>query len=194
MLSDGTRRHTGFLIKSQLLSIVMQMVSRKNECEADHYAAGAIDDPISPVDALETGSLQLTDLAPRIQRLRQRQEQLNTARRELEHLLSDKKVELADMNTVTGYVADLRNLLSESPLAERKSFIKSFVKEVKVIGTEVLLTYTVPMPPKGISREVIGVLPIDTLWWSWGDSNPLPFDCRCGMIVHRKGVRYGRDK
>ena len=72
--------------------------------------------------------------------------------------MSDKKVELADMNTVTGYVADLRNLLSESPLAERKSFIKSFVKEVKVIGTEVLLTYTVPMPPKGISREVVGVL------------------------------------
>ena len=33
---------------------------------------------------------------------------------------------------------------------------------MKVIGAEVLLTYTVPMPPKGISREVIGVLPIDT--------------------------------
>jgi len=31
-------------------------------------------------DALETGSLQLTDLAPRIQRLRQRQEQLNATR------------------------------------------------------------------------------------------------------------------
>jgi len=82
MLSDGTKRHTGFLIKSQLLSIVMQMVSRKNEYEADHYTGGTIDDPISPVDALETGSLQLTDLAPRIQRLRQRQEQLNTARRD----------------------------------------------------------------------------------------------------------------
>ena len=64
------------------------------------------------------------------------------------------------MKTVTGYVADLRNLLSENPLAERKSFIKSFVKEVKVIGTEVLLTYTVPMPPKGISQEVVGVPPI----------------------------------
>ena len=66
-------------------------------------------------------ALQLADLAPRIQQLRQRQEQLDTARRELKHLLSDKKVELADMNTVTGYMANLRNLLSESPLAERKS-------------------------------------------------------------------------
>ena len=53
MLSDGTRRHTGFLIKSQLLSIVMQMVSRKNEYEAGHYAMETIDDPISLVDALK---------------------------------------------------------------------------------------------------------------------------------------------
>ncbi len=72
--------------------------------------------------------------------------------------MSDKKVELADMKTVAGYVADLRNLLSESPLAERKSFIKNFVKEVKVLGAEVLLTYTVPMPPKGISEEKVRVL------------------------------------
>ena len=64
------------------------------------------------------------------------------------------------MKTVAGYVADLCNLLSESPLAERKSFIKSFVKEVKVTGTEVRLTYTVPMPPKGISQETVGVPPI----------------------------------
>jgi len=59
------------------------------------------------------------------------------------------------MKTVAGYVADLRNLLSESLLAERKSFIKSFVKEVKVIGTEVRLIYTIPMSPKGISQETV---------------------------------------
>lgn len=62
------------------------------------------------------------------------------------------------MKPVAGYVADLRNLLSESPLAERKSFIKSFVKEVKVIGTEVRLIYTILMPL--ISQEAVGVPPI----------------------------------
>jgi len=51
-------------------------------------------------DALETGSLQLADLAPSIQRLRHKQEQLHAARLELENLLSDRKVELADMETV----------------------------------------------------------------------------------------------
>jgi len=53
MLSDGTKRHTDFLIKTQLLLIVMQMVSRKNEYEANHYATETIDDLISLVDALK---------------------------------------------------------------------------------------------------------------------------------------------
>jgi site-specific DNA recombinase len=111
-------------------------------------------------DALETGSLQLADLAPRIQRLRQRQEQLNAARWELENLLSDRKVELADMETVKSYVEDLRNLLEESPMAERKSFIKSFVKEVRVTGTEVLLSYNIPLSAGSPFQETLVVLPI----------------------------------
>ena len=45
---------------------------------------------------------------------------------ELENLLSDRKVELADTETVKNYVADLHNLLGESTLVERKSFIRSF--------------------------------------------------------------------
>ena len=111
-------------------------------------------------DALETGSLQLSDLAPRIQRLRQRQEQLHTARWELENLLSDRKVELVDLETVEDYVEDLRNLLEESPLAERKSFIKSFIREVRITGTEVLLTYNIPLSAGSSSQETLVVPPI----------------------------------
>ena len=71
--------------------------------------------------------MQLADLAPRIKRLRERQEQLHVTKLELENLLSDRKVELADPETVKNYVADLHKLLKESTLVERKSFIKSFV-------------------------------------------------------------------
>jgi len=111
-------------------------------------------------DALETGSLRLADLAPRIKRLREHQEQLHMTKLELENLLSDKKVELADTETVKNYVVDLHNLLEESTLVERKSFIKSFVKEVRVTGTEALMTYTIPMPPKQLSQETLVVPPI----------------------------------
>jgi len=103
------------------------------------------------------GNWNYTDCRPVTMQLRQRQEQLQSTRWKLESLLSDRKVELADLETVSRYMADLCNLLSESPLAKRESSIKSFVKEVRVTGTQVLLMYTIPMPPQGISREVIGV-------------------------------------
>ena len=111
-------------------------------------------------DALETGKIQIADLTPRIQQLRQRREQLQTVKFELEQELSDRRVELADTETVTQYVNDLRNLLSESPLAERKSFVRSFVKEVNVTGDEVLVKYTIPMMPKGMLEEKLSVLSI----------------------------------
>ena len=82
------------------------------------------------------------------------------SRQELEMLLSDRKVELADMETVTQYVADLRNLLSDSTLADRKSFIKSFVSEVRVTGTEVLLAYNLPASEGKLANETCVVPPI----------------------------------
>jgi hypothetical protein len=111
-------------------------------------------------DALETSRLELEDLAPRIQELRRRQVQLLNARAELEQKLSDRRVYLADMETVTHYVKDLRNLLDDSPLTERKSFIKSFIKEARVTGAEVSLIYTIPMSPRGITNDELAVLPI----------------------------------
>ena len=78
----------------------------------------------------------------------------------MEQQLSDRRVELADAETVARCISDLRNLLNESSLAERKSFVRSFVKEVKVTGDEVLLTYTIPMLPKGTTEEKLPVLSI----------------------------------
>ena len=102
------------------------------------------------------------DLAPRIQQLRHRQEQLQFRKWELEALLSSRRAELADLETATRCVDDLRGLLEESDLVERKSFIRSFVKEVRVAGDKVLLSYTIPLPPQEISEEKVGVMPIDT--------------------------------
>ena len=109
-------------------------------------------------DALETGKIGVEDLAPRIQQLRLKQELLETRKRELEASLSDRRVELTDMEAVTRCVEDLRDLLEESELTERKAFVRSFVREVRVIGNEVLLTYTMPFPPEKISEERTGIL------------------------------------
>lgn len=58
-------------------------------------------------------------------------------------------MELA-VEIVRSYVEDLRNLLNSSSLPERRAFIRSFVKEVKITGD----TPT----PTGISEEEVGVL------------------------------------
>ena len=85
------------------------------------------------------------------------------------------------MKTMAGYMADLCNLLSENPPAERESFIKNFVKEVKVIGAEVRLTYTVPMPPKGISQKTVEVPLIVYYGGPWGTVPELLFEKK-GLI------------
>ena len=86
------------------------------------------------------------------------QKQLQARKWELEALLPVRQAELASLETVASYVDDLRTLLNESSLAERKSFIRSFVKEVMGTGDEVLLTYTMPLLLAGISQETAGVL------------------------------------
>ena len=97
-------------------------------------------------DALETSKLELSDLTPRIQVLRQRQDQLQSAKEELSDKFADRKVELADLKIVENYANDLRNLLSQSSLAEQKAFIRSFVKDIRVTDREVDLFYTIPLP------------------------------------------------
>ena len=109
-------------------------------------------------DAIEMSKLELDDIAPRIKELRNRQERLQARKAQIQSYLSDRKVELASPEIVWEYVEDLRNILNNSSLSERKAFIRSFVKEVKVTGEDVLLTYTIPLTPDGISEEKIGVL------------------------------------
>ena len=40
------------------------------------------------------------------------------------------------------------NLLNRSSITERKSFIKSFIKEIKETGNDVLITYIPPLSPE----------------------------------------------
>ncbi len=111
-------------------------------------------------DAPETGRMTMDDLAPRIQQLRDRQKQLLATRWELEALLADRHLELADAETVGRYVQDLRTLLTESALAERRSFIRSFVTEVKATGDKVVVSYTIPMPSVELTYSAVTVPPI----------------------------------
>tara|TARA_B100002003_G_scaffold44823_1_gene40150 strand:- start:508 stop:1707 length:1200 start_codon:yes stop_codon:yes gene_type:complete len=109
-------------------------------------------------DAIETGKLDLDDIVVRIRELRSRQDLLQTRRLEIESQMSDKKVGLADLESITECVDDLHELLTEGSPAERRTFIRGFVKEVKVTGNEVVLSYTMPILPDNMTMDEDGVL------------------------------------
>ena len=112
------------------------------------------------LEMLKAGKINLDDLAPRIHDLRNRQEKLQARRVHIESFLSDRRVELASPEIVKSYVDDLCNLLNNSSLSERKAFIRSFVREVRVTGTKVLLSYNIPLSAGSASPETLVVPPI----------------------------------
>jgi hypothetical protein len=57
---------------------------------------------------------------------------------------------------------DLRKLLDESEVAQRKAFLKSFVKKIVVDKNVVKLHCSIPLPLDGNRMETLGVLLIDT--------------------------------
>ncbi len=74
--------------------------------------------------------------------------------------MSDKRVELADMQMVKSYANDLRDTLDDGSLSDRRAFIRSFVQEITVTKHEIQLNYTLPLLSDGLTEERMGVLPI----------------------------------
>ena len=79
-------------------------------------------------------------------------DRLLTQKAELESILSQKKLELASPEPVRQYVEDLRQFIESRVLTERRSFIKSFIKEIRIFGKEGRIRCIFPIPPD--SREV----------------------------------------
>ncbi len=97
--------------------------SKSNEL---HVIAQAIDDINHRLerlyDAIETGKLDLGDLALRIKELRHRQEQLHARKNNIENELADRRVELIDMEAMTGYAAEMQEIICKGSLPHRKAY------------------------------------------------------------------------
>lgn len=108
--------------------------------------------------ALETGKLDVEDLAPRIKELRGQIDELEEKRLELVESIRDTKVELLEASVVKAYVEDMEALLSKGSIVEQKSFLRSFVKRIEVDPPHVLIDYTIPLETKKaelLTREVL---------------------------------------
>ncbi len=96
--------------------------------------------------AIETTELDITDIAPRIREHRERERKLQDSAREAKAALSERRVRLDDVETITAFAKDMSVWLNESELTERRAFIRSFVKEIVVAPGEARVRYTIPMP------------------------------------------------
>ncbi len=127
--------------------------------------------------ALETGKLDVKDLAPRIKELRGQIDELKGKRLELVESIRNTKVELLEASVVKAYVDDLKTLLSKGSIVEQKSFLRSFVKRIVVNPPQVVIDYTIPLETKKaepLTREVLPFVYSGSPDW-------YPKACFCGM-------------
>ena len=113
-------------------------------------------------DDLETGKLDLMDLAPRIKEMRQRQSEVPEVRAKLESEMTDQGVRAVDDTLVKAYAEDLQGLLEESRIIERKAFVCSFVDRIDVDRKNVTVHYKLPLPTCAGTENSREVLPIIT--------------------------------
>jgi site-specific DNA recombinase len=97
-------------------------------------------------DAMETGKLGLDDLSPRIKELRTKQDEPSKIRVVSEAEMTLQGYQQLDIDNVRSYVNDLSNILEESEVAQRKAFLRSFVKKIVVDKDKVKIFYNLPVP------------------------------------------------
>ena len=83
---------------------------------------------------------------------------MEAAREDAETQLEQRRVALPNTEEIVEYVADFRDFLKDGTIPKRKALIRNFVEGIEVVGDEATLTYTVPMPSDGVTREAASVL------------------------------------
>lgn len=144
----------------------------KEKIEAADKDLGEVELRLSKLyDALETGKLSIDELAPRIKQLKARVDELTNTKVQLEADMATQGVNRVDAKVVKEYAQDLKGLLDEIEHSQVKSFLRSFVKRIKVQKDQVTIYYKLPIPSNGrkTSREV---LPIDTFGGAEGTRTP----------------------
>ena len=96
--------------------------------------------------AVESTDLEINDILPRLREHKERQEKLDASAEEARAMLTERRVVLDDVQTITAYAQDLSEFLKTSELTERRALIESFVKEIVVSPGSAVVRYTIPVP------------------------------------------------
>ena len=117
---------------------------------------------------IATSDTVMADASLHIKELQDRQERLEDAAEDARAVLAQRLKVLDDVNAITAYAKEMRDFLDESEPTERRTFIKSFVKEIVVTPGDALLRYTIPISQSTTKTEVLlgGGLGCRWEWWN----------------------------
>ncbi len=118
--------------KEKLASIKAQMVDTQSRMDALY-------------EAVELKQFTLEDLKPRILRHKSTMERLMANKDALESQLNHDWMPEIDPGTLRAYIEDFTALLEGGTVAERRAFIRGFVKQLTVKDNVATLEYTLPM-------------------------------------------------
>ena len=113
--------------------------------------------------ALETGKVDIEDLAPRIKEHRIQQRELEEKRDELLEKMNKDTPKVMNLNAIQQYVSSLKALLGSASFLEQKAFLRTFIKRVELNTPQIVIDYTVPLPLEGELTSTEEVLRIDTI-------------------------------
>ena len=97
-------------------------------------------------DLVETTTeFNMADFAHRIRDHKERQERLESAAEGARAILAQRRAVLDDVKTITAYAKDMSRFLQKSELTERRAFIETFVKEIKLLPDNAVVRYSIPI-------------------------------------------------
>ena len=107
-------------------------------------------------ELIETGALEIDDLAPRLRELNAEKETLSN---ELFNL-NAKTPQTVDFQklteeTVAAYVEDLRETLNSGSIMHRKEFLNSFIRRININDSQAEIEYTCPIGLTGNRRNEV---------------------------------------
>ena len=99
-------------------------------------------------EGIETGSVELKDIGSRLKELNQEIANFEGQKAELIKKHDNGEEQTIPEEYLRPFVEDLRDLLLEGSIVERRGFIRSFIKKIDVDYPLATVEYTVPLPEK----------------------------------------------
>ena len=144
ILTDGNIRDLVRLVDEEMDGVAREQRKRLETIEAELAEVKRRLDRL--YNLVETTDMDIEDFKPRIRDHRERQQRLEAAAEDARSMLSERRVVLDDVETITRHALDIGEFLKTSELTESRAFIESFVKEIVVSPGNAVVSYSIPMP------------------------------------------------